>query len=1177
MELSRLELKGFKSFGDRVTINFDSGITGIVGPNGCGKSNVVDAIRWVLGEQKSRALRSDKMENVIFNGTRKRKATQLAEVSLTFNNTKNLLPTEYTQVTITRRYYRSGESEYLLNGVTCRLKDITGLFMDTGIASNSYAIIELKMIDDILNDKDNSRLSLFEEAAGISKFKTRKKETLRKLENTDADLDRVEDLIYEIEKNLKSLEKQAKQADKYFRMKEEYRALSVAMARVTVRTIKEALDRIQRQMSVEEDKKIRIAREQNNQAAAIEAAKKTLLEKEKTLSSRQKALNQLVESIREQESNERVRQEKINNLTRQKEQLEQQITNDRKQVEELDRSLKTLREQETQLDREFSEQQEKVGALEESYQSSKQRTASLKARQEEQEKQFIASREKVYNLQKELEIKQVQLGQRKQALEKASHDDTSQTNQLVMLEKEALSLNNQIEEKKQELKESQEAEGQLNNEITAIQQQIEAVRENRAKASRTKDRLQNEYNLTKSMVENLEGFPEAVKFLKKNNSWGEDIPLLSDVISCKEQYRTCIENYLSQYMNYYIVPRRKQAVDAVNLLIQSAKGKANLFVAERMNGFRAKALRTFPRTVPALSVVEYEKQFAPVVEYVLRDVYILEENCTQIPEDPEATFVSHDGSLIQYPYSVGGGSVGLFEGKKLGRARNLEKLNRELDILEQRRQGQKEQLAALDEKLQATREQSLKNKINQVTDELAELREEYVGVKTRYDQLNETIIRSKENIEDTQNSILQLNEEIEALTPELEDEETTMEGMQETLHDITEQMESENAELSERSAVYNRENIKLYQLENRLTALQQEISFKAEQYDELNDKLRQQTTELEHSSRSYEALQTSKGVDTEALYERYEEKERMAAAVNEAERDYYSQRGEISELEEKTREFSRERENAETVILESSQKISEYKLQLNSVKERLSVEFELDLDELLKEEADDDLVYLTEEELRSRIEKVRDRMKKMGQVNPMAMEAYNEMKERFDFISQEKNDLEQAKESLLTTIQEIDEVARENFLKAFEEIKTNFLDVFRTLFTEEDDCDLRLSNPDQPLESSIDIMARPKGKKPLTINQLSGGEKTLTAISLLFAIYLLKPAPFCIFDEVDAPLDDANIDKFNKIVKRFSRDSQFIIVTHNKRTMSSTDVIYGVTMIEQGISSVVPVDLRELA
>jgi len=294
MQLAKLEIKGFKSFADKVVINFDEGITGIVGPNGCGKSNVVDSIRWVLGEQKTSALRSEKMENVIFNGTSQRSAQQMAEVSLTINNTKNILPTEYSQITITRRLYRSGESEYLLNGVVCRLKDITNLFLDTGVASNSYAIIELGMVDDLLNDKDNSRRSLFEEAAGISKFKKRKKETLKKLEDTDADLERVEDLLFEIEKNMKSLEKQAKQTETYYKIKEDYKDKSINLAKVVVNKQKDKFSSITQQIESENDRKLALTSDIAEREAAIEKAKADLIHKEKTLSSRQNAINEFV-------------------------------------------------------------------------------------------------------------------------------------------------------------------------------------------------------------------------------------------------------------------------------------------------------------------------------------------------------------------------------------------------------------------------------------------------------------------------------------------------------------------------------------------------------------------------------------------------------------------------------------------------------------------------------------------------------------------------------------------------------------------------------------------------------------------------------------------------------------------------------------------------------------------
>ncbi|MDL5051537.1 AAA family ATPase [Oscillatoria amoena NRMC-F 0135] len=307
MQLAKLEIKGFKSFADKVVINFDEGITGVVGPNGSGKSNIVDAIRWVLGEQKTSALRSEKMENVIFNGTSGRSAQQMAEVSLTINNTKNILPTEYSQITISRRLYRSGDSEYLLNGVLCRLKDITNLFLDTGIASNTYAIIELGMVDDLLNDKDNSRRMLFEEAAGISKFKKRKKETLRKLEDTDADLERVEDLLYEIEKNMKSLEKQAKQTENYYKIKDEYKQRSISLARVVVTKHKEKFSALTRQIQEENDRKISFNASVADMEAAIEQAKAELIGDEKTLSARQKAINDFVAQIRQYESDKQIK------------------------------------------------------------------------------------------------------------------------------------------------------------------------------------------------------------------------------------------------------------------------------------------------------------------------------------------------------------------------------------------------------------------------------------------------------------------------------------------------------------------------------------------------------------------------------------------------------------------------------------------------------------------------------------------------------------------------------------------------------------------------------------------------------------------------------------------------------------------------------------------------------
>src|SRR6187455_300501 len=377
MQLAKLEIKGFKSFADKIVINFDEGITGIVGPNGCGKSNVVDSIRWVLGEQKTSALRSEKMENVIFNGTSGRAPQQLAEVSLTINNTKNLLPTEYAQVTITRRLYRSGESEYLLNGVECRLKDITNLFLDTGVASNSYAIIELGMVDDILNDRDNSRRMLFEEAAGISKFKKRKKETLKKLEDTDADLERVEDLLFEIEKNMKSLEKQAKQTEQYYKIKEDYKDKSINLAKVVVNKQKEMFNSLNKKIEAENDRKISLTADISEKEALIEKAKAELIVKEKTLSTRQKSINEFVSKIRHYESEKQIKNERLKYLNDRAINLRDQIDQDKKSNERARFSIQSLETEKITAEGILGEIVEKLERLRAEYEDQKRVTTEL--------------------------------------------------------------------------------------------------------------------------------------------------------------------------------------------------------------------------------------------------------------------------------------------------------------------------------------------------------------------------------------------------------------------------------------------------------------------------------------------------------------------------------------------------------------------------------------------------------------------------------------------------------------------------------------------------------------------------------------------------------------------------------------------------------------------------------
>ncbi|MFN5002745.1 MAG: chromosome segregation protein SMC [Bacteroidota bacterium] len=1180
MQLSKLEIKGFKSFADRIMINFDEGITGIVGPNGCGKSNVVDSIRWVLGEQKTSALRSEKMENVIFNGTSQRPAQQMAEVSLTINNTKNILPTEYSQVTITRRLYRSGESEYLLNGVACRLKDITNLFLDTGVASNSYAIIELGMVDDILNDRDNSRRALFEEAAGISKFKKRKKETLKKLEDTDADLERVEDLLFEIEKNMKSLEKQAKQTEQYYKIKEDYKEKSIQLAKVVVNKQKDKFSAVTKQVESESDRKTKLTAEIAEKEAIIEKSKAELILKEKTLSSRQKSINEFVSKIRQYESEKQIKNERLRSLNDRIANLRDQIDQDKKSNERARFSIHSLESERDAAQAILNEITAKVDALRNEYETQKASTYTLQGESDALRQVHRAKQEESFQLNKELEIREIQLTSFKQELERTATDSSVQSASLAEFDKKLVVLNEEISQKNSYLEKLKREEEEVYQRIASLEKTIDMIREEMTENGRKLDARQNEYQLTKSLVENLEGFPEAIKFLKKNVGWTKNAPLLSDIISTTEEYRVAIENYLEPYLNYYIVDHESEAYEAINILSDASKGKANFFILDAFEKFSPTPIQMYADAFPATKIIEFDPKYTKLMMYILDKVYVAEGDIKSISSQDDNTFITKSGKVTRRKFSLSGGSVGLFEGKKIGRAKNLEKLDKEIKDLTKKVEDIRFSLLDRQRELEKLRNNTLKQQIEEAQSAVKMVNDEFISVRTKQEQFSSLLSNADLRREDILEKIDTLTRELEDIRPKAALALSEVTQHDEKIRSMIADLTVQNDLLSQKSASFNEQNIFFHQQENRVKSVEQEMRFKQESLEQSTQRIAVNSEELAKNELEAKAITDSTETNDNELISMYAEKEEMEKGLSEAEKEYYTGRGEIDQYDKDLREVQHQRQNIDSVLMELQNQLNESKLQLNSVKERLSVEFNVDLDAVIGEptpEEAEQLLKADDEQLRAQVTKIREKLDNMGPINPMAMEAYNEIKQRNDFINAQKEDLLKAKESLFSTISEIEGVASETFMAAFNQIKEHFVRVFRSLFSEGDDCDLKLVDPNNPLDSEIDIIAKPQAKRPLTINQLSGGEKTLTATALLFSMYLLKPAPFCIFDEVDAPLDDANIDKFNNIIRTFSKDSQFVIVTHNKRTMTTTDVIYGITMVEKGISRVVPVDLRELA
>ncbi len=1171
MRLKSLEIKGFKSFANETVIHFGEDVIGIVGPNGSGKSNVVDAIRWVLGEQKSSELRLDTMTSVIFNGTKKRKPGNLASVSLTFENTKNLLPTEYNTVTVTRMLYRTGESEYRLNGVQCRLKDITSLLMDTGIGSDSYAIIALGMVDDILADKDNSRRKMFEQAAGISKYKARKKETLSKLESTSADLERIQDLLFEIEGNLNTLEKQAKRTKRYFEIRDEYKQLSIDLGLIKVATLRESQREVQAQLEKEEHAYRQLEIEMREIEAGLEKERKSNLDTEKTLSERQRELNHLVGQIKTTESDKRMQEQKKQFVEQNRVKLAEEIKSAEARIGQLEEEIERYR---GEVELEQAQEKNLAEALEVADNQLKEIREShgaLKSDLDAIVKDQQAIEREVFELEKRKAVNSNQIQSALFELERSGFDTEQRREEVAQLQLKIDALEAEEANKRVALEALERAEEQRQEQLQQAEVAQEELTRQVAKINRELDARRNELKLTQSMIENLEGFPESIRFLSSSKDWKET-PLLSDVIYVKEEYRVAIENYLEPYLNYYVVKDYDEAHRAIELLSKSQKGKANFFILEAFKDY-VEPITLMSDTLSAVDLVETDPVYRNLCSFLLGNVLVTDrDDLVKYSPADNVTLLSKSGRFIQRKFSVSGGSVGLFEGKKIGRKKSLEVLEQQIQKLEKESNKLSTEFYNAKSKIESLKTQRVPAQIQEARNELNKVIQQKITFYTRLENF-ETFLRDADKKRDElQQNMQELRDANDFIEQELAAKQALMTEAKARISSTDETFRQMAEQLSQASAIFNEKNIEHIRQQNKVSALQRELLYRERQIEELTKALETNHKTLAQNEQEAEQIADAILEMEQMLIEAYGERKEREAALGEVEQFYFKARGEINEMENKLRQLSRQVQNAQVLINNLKDKLTDVKFKVNSINQRIQIEFNVDLTKVLEPSFTEPM---TETELEMKVERLKSRLDNYGEINPMAVEAYNEIKQRYDDITQQRDDVVKAKESLLQTIKEIEETATTQFLGAFERARLNFIEVFRSLFTEDDNCDLILLDPENPLESKIEIVAKPKGKRPQTINQLSGGEKTLTATALLFALYLLKPAPFCIFDEVDAPLDDTNINKFNKIIKKFSNESQFIIVTHNKLTMAAVDTIYGVFMAEQGVSGVAPVDFRD--
>jgi chromosome segregation protein len=1173
VRLKSLEIKGFKSFADKTVVNFDDNITGIVGPNGCGKSNIVDSIRWVIGEQKISQLRSENLDSLVFNGSKTRSASGLAEVSLTFENTRNLLPTEFSTVTITRKFYKSGESEYRLNDVQCRLKDIQNLFMDTGISTDSYAIIELGMVDDLIKDKDNSRRRMLEQAAGISIYKTRKKEARQKLDATEQDLARIEDLLFEINNQLKALESQAKKAEKYHEIKKDYREISIELAKAALEGFNLTYKDLTEKHESETDKKVRMEAEIATAEAALEQEKVGFIEKERALQSMQHTFNELVQQVRTRENEKNLAAQRLEYLKERETSLKAFLEKAGGQLKGIDESILFTSLQIEEEEKAFSGFSDQLVNLREEADARRKVLDEKRQSLDLLRNEYQQVQRNQFDAEKKVAVADTSVQNLQRAIQQIEDEREQRDSQLRQLDEERLVREKELEVKKTDLEQLQRHQEQTREQILQTQSVLEELRNELAEETRKLDSKKNEHDLLKSMIDSMEGYPESVKFLHNNTGWNHTAPILSDILYVKEEYRTALENVLEPYLSYYVVNNLEEGLQAVRLLDDHKKGKANFFLLDKINEHaHATADHQLEGGIAALDVVEVEEKYRQLAVHLLGNVFVAEQE-SALQNSNGFVVIEKSGKYVKGKYSLTGGSVGMIEGKKIGRVKNLEKLREDIDRQHEVVEGLRAQIQARHNEVIAYSEDLREAALRETEKEIQQLTNQVFALQNKI-----------ENLQSLQGSSLQ---RLEEMTMQMEQTQQSVQGVRDDLAVLNEQLQSYQSRLAEMNEdfqaseqgyneatqQYNEFNLNVTRQQSKITALKQELEFKTNQLNDLKQQIESNTAQLADTSGNIdESASTLKGLE-EGLVELMRRREEEQQVLNEADQTYYNIRNQLSEKESELRHKVKDKEQVEHLLAAIKDKLNELKLQLAGTRERLNVEFRIQLEDILDEERSGDVPV---EELQEKADRMKKRLENLGEVNPTAIEAFTEMKKRYEFIVEQKTDLVNAKDSLLKTIEEVEATANQKFLETFNLVRDNFIKVFKTLFTEDDHCDLILDNPENLAETGIDVVARPKGKRPTTLTQLSGGERTLTATALLFAIYLIKPAPFCILDEVDAPLDDANVGKFTNMIRQFSDNSQFIIVTHNKTTMSTVDVIYGVTMQEPGVSKLVSVDFRNL-
>lgn len=1182
MKIKKLEIQGFKSFVDKVEMTFPRGIITVVGPNGCGKSNVVDAIRWVMGEQSAKHLRGKLMEDIIFNGSEMRKPVGLAEVSLTFDNSDGIAPAEYgefNEITVSRKLFRSGDSEYYINKLPCRLKDITELFMDTGVGTRAYSIIEQGKVGAIVTMKPEERRTLIEEAAGITKYKSKKTAALRKVEATQQNLLRVKDVMREVRRQINSLERQAKKAQKYKELREEAREIELSLTAMKYGSMLETLAAEKRKLNEIIDSESTTAASIASKESELEEKRLAALRAEEELRKEQEIVHGTSNRIVEFEQKIAFHEKEIERLGGDETKYSEEITRLKARLIELADTLKTLESERAELSKTEEEESEKLKNSEENF-----RGVSLEF--EEKKKELEKARGEmlhivtmksnlgntITHLQERLEDVDRRLSRKGCEREEALDSLAKAKEKLAALD---LSLGALAEEKTSiggSTSSELERLGELRLQVDAMEK---GLNEMQGQIHRSESKLHS----LKELKNNYEGLGSGVQSIMERH---RETPLVdgiagivADFIDVPKEYEKAAGAVLEYQLEYVVVKDRQNGIDAISYLKSGSKGRGT-FIASGKIANSAKdtnlASAWKGEGCTLLSKIGVREGFNDLLTSLIANVLLvtdIDEGIRQWDAGFRGTIVTIEGDLVQASGAITGG-------KGEGGSMNLLQREREIKELTVELAAQKKEMAGASEK-----KEGLRKNIERAEKQLDELKRrefakdmEIANLEKDKSGAGQDIRREEERLRIISMEEEQLKKEISEFRAEMDlsgtklaafkgqeqEKEEAIKSMQEDISTSAVKVDELREELTKLRIAKSSYTEKRAAIEREIASLSssKEETLRLLKRDESalldgKDKGGQISLELSKGKQMLEALLGDHGKLKEKLTEKKNGYDSLAAEIRDMETR-------LKDLHRFHDEFSK---HTSTLKVSVAEKDIELRHLSEGILERYAIELEREHDKIAGPKEGDEEILVS---LNSRIEAI-------GEVNLMALEEHKENVERLTFLEEQDKDLMEAIESLKKTISKINTTSRKRFKNAFEAINEKFTEIFPKLFRG-GKASLHLTDENDLLETGVEILAQPPGKKLQNLNLLSGGEKALTAITLIFSIFLVKPSPFCLLDEVDAPLDDANVGRFNALVKEMSKISQVIMITHNKNSIEIGNTLYGVTMEDPGVSKLVSVQLN---